>query len=464
MKSSKLVFSIFTGGFCLFLFVVISQTSLSIKTNQVNADVTGAATIYLPYISRPYKTTTERISESSTGAPANGLSSQPSISADGRFIAFTSDANNLVANDNNGFTDIFVYDRATDESTLVSVTSDGAQANGESFGGASISPDGRFVTFASDATNLVGDDTNGFTDIFVHDRQTGETTIVSISSNGIQSNEDSRYPAISEGGRYVVFESLADNLVASDTNDQWDIFVHDRQIGETKRVSVASNGTQSNGISYFASISADGRFISFTSFANNLVIGDTNLSTDTFIHDQQNGTTIRASVSSDGTQANQGSYGKSSISSDGRFLAFASLATNLVNNDTNEHGDIFVFDQQTAETTRVSLASDGTQANWGAGSCNISADGRFVVFMSDASNLVPEDTNGFQDIFLHDRHIGTTIRVSQSDKDTQASKHSFFSAISANGTVIAFDSVAWNLVDGDTNGFIDVFIRILGLE
>jgi Tol biopolymer transport system component len=201
------------------------------------------------------------------------------------------------------------------------------------------------VAFISYASNLVSGDTNGFWDIFVHDRQTGQTTRVSVASNGTESNNDSLYPSISADGRYVAFDSRASNLVNGDTNANGsDIFVHDRQTMQTNRVSVASDGTEGNGDSVVPSLSADGRYIAFTSQANNLGNGDNNDVWDIFIHDWQTGQTSRVSIASNGAEGNASSH-ESSISGDGRYVAFESYADNLVSSDTDGFWDIFVYDR-----------------------------------------------------------------------------------------------------------------------
>jgi len=182
---------------------------------------------------------TTRVSVDSSGIQGDIYSFVPSISADGRYVAFESFATNLVAGDNNGYLDIFVRDRQTGQTTRVSVDNSGNQGNGHS-SAPSISADGRNVAFQSDATNLVAGDTNGVYDIFVHDRQTGRTTRVSVNSSGIQGNAYSDQPSISADGRHVAFESLATNLAAGETNGATDVFVHDRQTGQTTRVSVGS--------------------------------------------------------------------------------------------------------------------------------------------------------------------------------------------------------------------------------
>ena len=272
---------------------------------------------------------------------------------------------------------------APGNTTRVSVASDGTQANGGSFT-PSISADGRYVAFASIAVNLVSGDTNGVQDIFVHDRQTGQTTRVSVASGGAQANGPSFDPSISADGRYVAFASNASNLVSGDTNNTGDIFVHDRQTGATTRVSIGPGGTQANRGSLAPSISADGRYVAFHSDATNLVSGVTNGTTHIFVHDRQTGATTRVSVASDGTEGNSVSI-KPSISADGRYVAFQSIATNLVSGDTNRNQDIFVHDRQTGQTTRVSVASDGTEGNSGSNDPSISANGRYVAFQSQAN-------------------------------------------------------------------------------
>ena len=213
------------------------------------------------------------------------------------------------------------------------------------------------------------------------------TERVSVASNGGQADSSSVNPAVSADGRFVAFESDASNLVGGDTNGLNDIFVHDRQTGTTERVSVATGGTEANGVSYTPAISADGRFVAFYSNATNLVGGDTNGTSDVFVHDRQTGTTERVSVATGGAEANGGSS-TAAISADGRFVAFHSDATNLVSGDTNGARDIFVHDRQTGTTERVSVATGGAQANSGSANPAISADGRFVAFYSVATNLV----------------------------------------------------------------------------
>ena len=286
------------------------------------------------------------------------------------------DGNNFCDNDGDGFftencADVFLRDRQTGTTTIASLGSGGVQGNGESYYPA-ISGDGRYVAFTTLARNLVASDNNyscaiygpipddNCPDVLVRDLQTGSTSRVSIATAGGEGNEASLLPAISADGRYVAFNSFATNLVSGDTNNQCDnnydgfhmenctdIFVHDRQTATTSRISVSTSGGQSNSESYFAQLSSDGRFIGFYSYASNLVSGDTNNfcdnnfdevyienCSDAFVYDRQSGTTARVSLGTDGAQANDLSFG-SVPSGNGRYVAFTSAAANLVPGDTN---------------------------------------------------------------------------------------------------------------------------------
>jgi len=344
---------------------------------------------------------TERVSVASDGSSGNAFSAGAHISADGRFVVFHSDASNLVSHDTNGACDLFTHDRLTRRTERVSVASDGSEVNTDSQDfRPCISADGRFVTFSSEASTLVPGDANGCRDIFLHDRATGVTERLSVGCDGNEANADSYNSSMSADARFVAFDSYASNLVPGDTNgvvdsmNGCDIFVHDRATGRTERVSVASDGSQGNDWSDYLSISADGRFVAFESFASNLVPGDTNGWEDVFVHDRATGVTERVSVASDGTQGDAASFG-GSMSADGRFVAFGSLASNLVPGGANGWGDVFVHDRATGITERLSLADGGSTV--------LSADWRFVAFQSDAS-LVPGDTNGTDDVFVVDRY------------------------------------------------------------
>jgi len=402
---------------------------------------------------------TTRVSVGTGGTQANSASKESAVSADGRYVAFYSSANNLVPGDTNGKQDVFVRDRVTGATTLISVATGGTQANGHSSYRMTISANGRYVAFSSDATNLVSADTNGATDVFVRDRVTGATTRVNVASSGTQSNGYfSSEAAISADGRYVAFSSDASNLVSADTNRGRDVFVHDRVTGATTRVSVATGGTQASAVSNEPAISADGRYVAFASSSPNMVPRDTNGTSDVFVRDRVTGVTTRVSLATGGAQARSHSA-LPAISANGRYIAFPSLASNLVAGDTNGTNDVFVRDRVAGVTTRVSLATGGTQANGESQVPMISADGRYVAFQSGARNLVAGDTNGLYDVFVRDRVSGVTTRVSVASGSTQAKGHSFEPAISADGRYVAFGSWASNLVTGDTNSAADVFVR-----
>jgi Tol biopolymer transport system component len=406
---------------------------------------------------------TERVSVSTTGEQANWFSLAPSISADGRFVCFYSPATNLVPGDTNDKTDLFVRDRLVGTTERVSVSPTGMQADGKSTSPI-ISPDGRWVAFESEATNLVPGDTNGVRDVFVRDRLAGTTQRVSVSSTGEQGNGVSAYSAITPDGRFVAFDSEATNLVPGDTNGYADVFLCDRQAGTTERVSISSGGEQANSQSVRPAISADARFVAFWSSATDLVPGDTNGYTDAFLRDRQVGATERVNVSSEGIQANA-DWGFSGpvvrLSADGRFLAFPSAADNLVPGDTNGVNDMFLRDRQAGTTERVSLSSAGDQENDVCSAVDLSSDGRFVAFTSFASNLVPGDTNGTWDHFLRDRQTGTTQRVSLSTAGHQANAGTSTGglAITPDARFVAFGSYASNLVPDDTNDTWDIFVR-----
>jgi Tol biopolymer transport system component len=406
---------------------------------------------------------TDRVSVSSTGVQANGeshLDLRPDeISADGRFVAFVANASNLVPGDTNKMNDVFVRDLAAGTTDRVSLSSTGGQGNGHSFE-PSLSADGRFVAFASSATNLVPGDTNNRADVFVRDRQLGTTERVSVSTAGGQADARCTTPAISATGRFVVFQSISGKLVAGDTNTHSDIFVHDRATGRTTRVSISSTRAQANSASIYPSISDDGRYVAFVSRASNLVSGDTNRHADMFVRDRARARTGRVSISSSRRQGN-GDALIGMISGNGLVVAFESDATNLVPGDTNGVPDIFVRNRAKAVTRRASVSASGVQTNAEANNPAVSADGTRIAFHSNATNLVRGDTNGTSDVFVRDRLAGTTRRVSVTSAGGQADDGSLWPGISDDGRLVPFISDATNLVPGDTNMSPDVFVHAL---
>jgi Tol biopolymer transport system component len=417
--------------------------------------------------------TTTRVSVSTAGVQADRDSYAAAISADGRYVVINSIARNLVPGDTNDASDVFVHNRRSGQTTRISVSTGGRQANGAS-DSAAMSANGRYIVFASTASNLVEGDTNHASDVFLHDQASGVTTRVSVSGRGRQPNGPSFMPEISSDGRYLAFQSFASNLVRGDTNGLTDVFVRDLATGKTTRVSLTSRGRQARcNIGACEStepvLSAHGRYVAFQSSATNLVPHDTNRLGDVFVRDRRAGRTTRVSVDSRGRQGggdrtNNGSNAPA-ISPNGRYVVFHSADSNLVRGDTNGVFDIFVHDRRTHRTTRVSVSSSGAQANQESlGAASISSDGRYVAFTSLASNLVAGDANEITDVFLRDLRAGTTTLASLGQAGNQGDDASSATgvAFSANDRYLAFSSWAPNLVAGDTNSVADAFVRDFG--
>jgi Tol biopolymer transport system component len=405
---------------------------------------------------------TTRVSVGPGGQQANGPSTAPAFSSDGRFVVFSTTASNLVPNDTNGCADVVLYDRLTRSLELISVSSAGVQGDGSS-GNPTVSADGRYVLFESEADNLVPSDTNGTGDVFLRDRLSGTTERVSLGSGNIEANgrsgtTDHAARSMSDDGRVVCFWSEGDNLVPNDTNGFADVFVHDRLTGATSLISVAPDGSPGNSFSYAISISGDAHYAAFQSLASNLVSQDNNGAEDVFIRDLAMGTTILASRTPSG-DSGDGTSWIPTLSHDGRYVAFASRADNLVANDHNANWDIFVYDQQTSVMTPVSVTSTGDTANGQSYVPSISSDGRFVAFESSATNLVTNDANAVNDIFVRDLVALTTVRMSVDSAGNQSNGASAHASISGDGLRVTFSSDATNLVDGDTNASTDVFIH-----
>jgi Tol biopolymer transport system component len=328
------------------------------------------------------------------------------ISGDGRYVAFSSSATNLVPEDTNDQEDVFVHDRQTGVTELISRGIDGPGNGFSSF--PKISADGRYVVFQSSASNLVADDTNGLSDVFVFNRTDQIMVLVSIAAAGGPSNGASITPSISDDGNVIAYASRATNLVGgpATTGAFEQIFVTDRQSLVSELVSVNSQGVPANAVSFLPALNGDGSQVAFKSEAFNLVPNDTNGVPDVFVRDRSDDTTERVSVDDFGNQAN-GLSGGPGISADGRFVAFVSFASNFTPEDGNGQSDVYVYDRTDWERgpgliARVSVGLDGQDPNNGVSDfpVAVSADGRWIGFASSASNLVPNDLNNDQDAFL----------------------------------------------------------------
>lgn len=495
-------------------------TFVSFASNLVTNDTNGFGDVFVKDL---ITGETTRISTSSNGTQGNNYSRIPSFSPDGTKVVFQSDASNLVAEDTNAGSDIFIKDLITGELTRISTASDGTQGNQFSYGSV-FSPDGKKVAFQSYATNLVAGDSvegviyikdletgeivqadklsmfNGlqfyargwlpsktelifsqdaskvalywysdisndgaFTDfrnIFVKDFNTGVISPVSANASGVLGNAESYNILLSPDGTKALFGSSATNLVVDDTNGVSDIFIKDLTSGDITRVSTVVSDVQANDSTYSGVFSSDGQMIAFSSAASNLVVGDTNGFADIFIKDLTNDVITRVSTVTNGVQANNASFAPA-FSLDLTYIAFSSYASNLVSNDTNSQLDVFVKNLKTGEIIRVSTDSDGVEANGISLESVFSPDGTKVAFRSSASNLVAGDTNGTPDIFVKDLTTGIMTRVSTASDGSQANGYSDNAVFSPDGQKIAFLSSASNLISDDKNNQTDLFIKDL---
>ncbi|MFF3444057.1 S8 family serine peptidase [Streptosporangium sp. NPDC002721] len=393
----------------------------------------------------PRPSATERVSVTSDGHQGNGEAWWPKMSANGEAVTFASPASNFVADDTNNDLDIFVTDLRTLAVERVSVASDGTQGDGFSLS-PTISADGRLVGFGSGATNLVSGDANGQTDAFAHDRRTGRTELISVASDGTRSDGLSSSPSFSADGRFAVFNSDATNLVPGDANGRTDVFVRDRTTGRTEAVSVGTGGLTGDGNSREQSISADGRFVAFESGATDLVPGDTNGHADVFVRDRQTGRTELIPA----PEAREA--GSPSISADGRTVVY-------IASGGMEGYQIYAHDRQTGTRTLASAASDGSMANDWSFAPSLSADGQTVAFYTYATNLAAGDTNGRTDVYVRDLKAGTTTRVSDGPGGVEGDGSAGIPSLSGDGRYVAFESNSANLVGDDTNRKADIFVH-----
>jgi Tol biopolymer transport system component len=440
--------------------------SILLQTGALVALVGGGALLALCY--RPAAAlaqdapTTSRMSVGTDGTQATGESAYPAISGDGRYVAFASSASNLVAGDSNEAGDVFVKDCTNGALVCASLSTSGTPAAGESYA-PSISADGQRVVFVSEGADLVANDGNQMADVFMRDFVAQATTRVSLSQGGEEADGSSSAARLSADGRFVAFVSQATNLVAGDTNGESDVFVRDLQTGALERISVAAAGEPADGGSEGPALSGDGRYVAFASTASNLIPGENGAGAtkvwDVYRRDRASGTTMRVSASLTGGKGDGHSFAPA-ISADGRYVAFASYARNLITSDLDGRPDVYVRDLQAGTTQRVSVGLGGLEPTGDSLRPSISSDGRFVTFESGAGNLVSEPRpEGSTWTYVRDLLSELTARVVAASADSAPECGTVNAAISGDGRWIAFSSAEPALVAGDSNALEDVFVR-----
>lgn len=408
--------------------------------------------------------TTQIISISNNGLQGNQGSFDAVMSADGRFIAFSSDANNLVTGDTNGFRDVFVKDRFLNITERVSISTSGQEGDHNSQE-PDISADGRYVIFTSFASNLIGGGVNsGQPQLYVRDRLLGTTELLSISPDGNPGDGWTQSGSINADGRFVVFISSSTNLMASATEGQYEVFVRDLVLNVSERVSISNDGSISGGCGWPPSISGNGRFVAFVSWAP--LDGVDDLWADLFVYDCQLKTISKIAHQFHWDEGMSQIY-QTSLSADGRYLAFVNRPFIIYGapdfDDPNYwhyyNENIFLLDRVSGNIKKVSVSSSGVWGNYGSSEPYISADGRYLVFKSFASNLVVGDDNNAPDIFLCDLQSGTIQRVVESPLDYVGDSQ-FNPSLSPLGNYLLFNTDADDIVSGDSNWSTDVFLHI----
>lgn len=406
---------------------------------------------------------TERVSVADGGLEVAGLNTgnyrQTAVSADGRFVVFSSRAPDLVPGDTNGAEDVFLRDRIADTTVRVSVGAGGVQADGPS-DECDVSDDGRFVVFASVASNLVPGDGNGLTDVFLRDVVAGTTTLVSRTPGGATGvNGGSELPSISGDGARVAFESNATGLDPADTNGTGDVFLYERATDTVRLVSRAPGGAAGNGSSSRAHISADGGWVAFSSAARNLGPSDPTGTVDIYVHDVATGNNLRIT----GPTGSLDSLCQNPrISRDGRHVAFQTGASNLLTTPYVNGAHIARWDRISGEIEVVSRDLTGAVTGGTSGDPDISDDGVWVAFRSFESDLVAGDSNGREDVFVRNVPQRWTERASVAHDGGELDAASRATAISGNGRFTLFSTTSTLAVPSDNNSGNDVFVRDRG--
>jgi Tol biopolymer transport system component len=408
-----------------------------------------------------------RVSVTSTGGELDGFAfDEVLVDRSGRFVAFSA-SGPLQADDTNGDRDVYLRDRLGGTTKRVSLTDGDAQIPGNSLL-CGLSRSGRFIGFVAKAPNLPVPASD---QIYVRDRYARTTTLVSVSSTEVPSNDgatsgiwaDEPCP-ISDDGRFVAFTTEAPGLAPTDADASTDVFRRDLQTGTTTHVSVSGGGADANDAAHDVALSADGKTLAFASEATNLVAGDSNGHSDVFLRLPATSSTVRMSVKAGGGQVNAWSDDPD-LSSDGLWVAFRSSDADLVPGDTNDEYDVFVRNRTTGAVVRASLSSSEAQStDGGSGQAAISDDGRYVSFSTYSADLVPQDGNEDDDVLRRDLTLGETLLVSRSIAGPTGSDQSLHPSISGDGSVIAFTSSSFDLVDGDGNGSRDAFALDLAQE
>jgi Tol biopolymer transport system component len=391
--------------------------------------------------------TVSRVSVDAAGGDANGVSDSPSVSGDGRRVAFGSLASDIAGGDPSD-NDVYLRDRTAGTTALVDVDPVGA-------GQPAVSDDGRYVAFLSDVGTP-----DGPTHVFVRDLEAGSTTLVDVGLDGGVGNNGSSRVSMSGDGRHVAFVSDASDLVVGDGNDQPDVFVRDLDAGTTVRATVDTTGGDSGAAEFgsrlFADspdvLSADGRYVVFVSPASDLVVGDEDADADVFVRDLATRVTTLASDAPEVAVVLN-----PTISPDGRRVAYTNAHFGLVRG-----GDVLVRDRIGGATVKANIGT-GDPASFSFSTASFSGNGRYVAFDStpvnqDAGDNTPVDSN----VFVRDLDAGNTTRASVATGGGEPNGSSFDPDISADGKIVGFVSGASDLVAGDGNALRDVFVADLG--